>query len=165
MSFKAMQWVLEQEDVKFPDRFVLFILAYRDNHDDPHGCYPSFNRMAKDTGLSRREIIYSIQRLVKSGKLKSESRKKTDGTDSSNYYTFPQVWNVVENSHRGVVHGVHREGAPRRKGVVHGVHPNLLKRTVKEPSRSALSLPPDEQKQFQGKFLAEMKRIAEAKGL
>jgi hypothetical protein len=164
LSFKAQQWVLEQEDVKGVDKWVLFVLAFRDNHDEPHGCYPSFNRMAKDCGLDRRTIIRVLNRLEVSGKIASSPRKKVNGDPSSNYYSFPQVWKVVEK--KVVAHG-HQGSGTRGKRVVAQRHPNLLKTlTKREPSRSALpELPPEEQKQFQNNFLATMRKIMGDKSL
>lgn len=168
LSFKAQQWALEQDDVRFPDKFVLFMLAYRDNHDEPHGCYPSLNRMAKDCGLSRRTVIRSIKRLVKSGKVKSERRHKVNGDPSSNYYSFPTVWegSVTQSPPPSkVVSRRHRGSALRSPRVVSDSHPNLLDGTIEEPSRSAQPLPPEENKKFQEKFLAEMKKMSGSKSL
>ena len=81
MSYKAQQWALDQDDVFGLDKFILFILAYRDNHDEPHGCWPSQSRMAEDCGVSRRQINYSLkklERLVSSDRMRGylRTRKK-----------------------------------------------------------------------------------------
>src|SRR5580704_6551000 len=95
MSYKAQQWALEQNDVFGLDKWVLFILAYRDNHDEPHGCWPSQSRMATDCGVSRRAINYSLKKLEKLGKVHRQRRTSPEGDPDSTYYTFPQVWGVV----------------------------------------------------------------------
>jgi DNA-binding transcriptional MocR family regulator len=164
VSYAAQQWALEQKDVKGIDKWVLFMLAYRDGHDEPHGCWPSLNRMATDCGVSRRTIIRAIQRLVSSGKVMSEERRKCNGDRSSNRYSFPQVWKLAEKS---VVTRSHQGSVRKRKLVVTQSHPNLKELTKREPSRSALpvSLPIDEQRQLQNNFLAAMKKIAGGKSL
>ena len=160
LSFKAQQWALEQEDVKGLDKWVLFILAYRDSHDEPHGCFPSFNRMAKDCGLSRATIMRCVARLISSKKISRIVRRKKAGHPDSNYYHFPQVWGeqVVANSNQG--------GVRKRRGVVANSAPNQkLTGSEQETTRAqkpsaAPSLSIEEQKEAQRKFLAMMKRVS-----
>jgi hypothetical protein len=170
VSFKAIQWALEQEDVFGLEKSVLIILAFRDAHDEPHGCFPSLNRMASDCGINRSTVIRLIKRLVEKGKVKSDPRRRPTGESSSNYYTFPQVWAVeisVENKkkQKRVVatryHGSRKEG----ERVVAPGDPNLKGLTVNEPSRSALPVSPSEEQQFKNNFLSEMKRVAGEKSL
>lgn len=163
MSFKSMQWVLDQEDVHGSEKFVLFVLAFRDNHDEPHGCWPSFNRMAQDCGIDRSTVIRSLRHLESLGKIKSEKRRDTKGGQSTNYYSFPLVWVVAKSHH--LVAPRHRGSGIQHKRVVAPRHPNLKELTVMEPSRSALPiLPPEEQRQLQNQFLAKMKQIVSAGG-
>jgi hypothetical protein len=166
LSFKAQQWALEQDDVKGLDKWILFILAYRDNPDEPHGCFPSINRMALDCGMNRRTVIRIIQRLEEAGKIKSETRRKVNGDRSSNYYSFPQVWKplVVAESHQ-VVAVRHQGSGIRGKKVVAVRHPNNKDLTEREHSRSALSLPAEEERKLQQQFLTTMKSIARGKAL
>jgi hypothetical protein len=166
LSFKAQQWALEQTEVKSPDKFVLFMLAYRDNPDEPHGCFPSLSRIAKDCGLSRSTVQSSIKRLLGSGKLRMEHRHGTRGHASSNYYTLPEVY-------RDAVHPTPRVGRKAVQGipgrgtrVYRQAVTNSKDLTEREPSRSALpALPPEEQKQFQNNFLATMRKIMGDKSL
>lgn len=162
MSYKAQQWVLEQTDISGLEKWVLFMLAYRDSHDEPHGCYPSVNRMARDCGVNRRTVMRILNRLVKMGKIHSEPRRKVSGDRSSNLYTFPQVW---QEGAKGVVAPRHYRSGVRRPGVVTPRHPNLKDLTNREPSRAALPIPIEENRKFQNQFLNEMKRIAGSKSL
>ena len=168
LSFKAQQWAIEQADVKSPDKFVLFMLAYRDNPDEPHGCFPSLNRIAKDCGLSRSTVQECIKRLLSTGKVKMEHRRGTKGHPSSNYYTMPGVYRDAVHPPLGVyrqaVHGIPGRGTRVYRQAV----PNSKDLTKKEHSRSALpvsDLSEQEQKQMQDKFLGTMKSIMEGKTL
>lgn len=117
MSYKAQQWVLEQTDIRGVDKWVLFMLAYRDNHEDPHGCFPSLNRMAKDCGFSRSTVQASIERLKKSGKVRVENRTDNKGDADSNWYTLPLVWVCREPVHPmpGAGTQVYRQPVPNHK--------------------------------------------------
>jgi DNA-binding transcriptional MocR family regulator len=94
MSFKALAWALGQ-GVKNPDKAVLIVLAYRDNHDEPHGCYPSLVRMAEDCGLDKSTIVRCLERLEASGKIARKARVDENGRQTSNYYSFPEVYSVA----------------------------------------------------------------------
>jgi hypothetical protein len=92
MSFEAMTWTLKQDDVLGNEKWVLFMLAYRDNPDEPHGCFPSMRRIAKDCGIDKMTVQRCVRSLVKSGKISEEKRKTPKGEPTSSRYTFPQVW-------------------------------------------------------------------------
>ncbi len=124
MSFQAMAWAVKQ---KLPtrDKFVLLMLA---NYANEFGkCWPSFNRLADDTGLCRRSIILSLQTLSSGGLIDVEERK-LDGQNITNIYTVrldsgelirshtvsegsAVVAPVVNELHHGVVQQMHRGSA------------------------------------------------------
>lgn len=93
LSFQAMGWALEQKEIFGNDKYVLFMLAYRDNPDEPHGCYPSLARIASDCGIDKSTVVRSLDKLESSRKIKRTPRKKPDGTDSSTHYSLIGVWN------------------------------------------------------------------------
>ena len=129
VSYKAQQWVLEQQDVHGSDKFVLFMLAYRDNHDDPHGCWPSINRIASDCGLNRSTVRRAVYRLIDAGKIKVLSRRSQDGDSETNYYYLPQVWVGADSTHPVGAHSTHPGaqstggGGTMHRGVGRTMHP------------------------------------------
>lgn len=92
MSFKALTWALEQTDVEGLEKFVLFMVAYRDNHDSPHGCFPSLERIAKDCGIARSTAAQHITSLEEKNKIKKTNRFDDKGNQLTNYYELPSVW-------------------------------------------------------------------------
>ena len=73
MSLDATRWAWLQ-DVRPSHKLVLLSLADRAGED--HVCYPSFDRLIKDTGLHRETIMEAIQQLEK---LKLVKVSRTDG--------------------------------------------------------------------------------------
>jgi hypothetical protein len=124
LSFKALYWAFEQE-IHNPEKSVLIALAYRDNHDEPHGCWPSIPRIAKDCGLSERSVQYCIERLVNLGLVNRKLRPH-----KSTFYYMPLVW---------LVQGVHHPGASQSPPLVQGVHPEPKVLTVRERKPRAQS--------------------------
>ena len=89
MSFKALDWAIDQgNDLTSAEKFVLVVLAYRDNHDEPHGCYPSLKRLAKDCNLSRRTAVRAIRSLERKNKISI----RRSGKHGSNHYQITGVW-------------------------------------------------------------------------
>src|ERR1700722_7466841 len=120
LSFKALAWAFDQ-DIASPAKAVLIAMAYRDNHDEPHGCYPSIPRIARDCGISTRTAQNCIRYLE--GRRLITSRPRPN---KSTFYSMPLAW---------VVQDVHQGGAPRAPGVVQDVHPEPKGLTVSEPKR------------------------------
>jgi hypothetical protein len=131
MSFDAMSWALKQDDVFGNEKWVLFMMAYRDNHEEPHGCFPSMRRLACDCGIDKMTVCRAIQALVQKGKITEQKRRGKSGAPISSYYYFPQVYALrihgVRATHTGGVRTTHTE-------------PNNLTGTQRKPraqSRSA----------------------------
>lgn len=115
MSFQAMAWAVKQ---KLPtrDKFVLLMLA---NYANEIGkCWPSFNRLAEDTGLCRRSIILSLQALSANGIIDVEERK-LDGQNITNIYTVRHGSSEFMQSHDGL--GSSAVVTPPVQGLHHGV--------------------------------------------
>lgn len=192
MSFKALAWAFDQE-LPNPQKAVLVALAYRDNHDEPHGCFPSLARVAQDCGLSRSTVVRCVRTLVSIGLVHRAPRRDPHGDQTTSWYTFPEVWGVVSHSTYPGSHsaypGAHSTygGVTQHLGVVsHSTtEPKALTGTERKtgpqearPAPPPSSPPPsnsepgspsapsaDEQKHGQRNFLAEMRRIAEGKSL
>jgi hypothetical protein len=92
MSFAAMQWALEQKGLRALDKWVLFMLAYRDNPEPPHGCFPSIARIADDCGTSRPSVKRAIKRLAQQGKLTITHRSSEASGLTSSFYSLPGVF-------------------------------------------------------------------------
>ena len=82
MSFQAMAWAAAQ---KLPtrDKFVLIMMA---NYADEIGkCWPSLNRIASETSMSKSTVQLAIKALDDAGFLRVEKRSQ-DGVSLPNYY-------------------------------------------------------------------------------
>jgi hypothetical protein len=98
MSFKALAWAFAQDDLRNPEKSVLIALAYRDNRDEPHGCFPSLARVAKDCGLDRSTVVRCLQVLISQGKIHRKARTDAQGDKATSVYSFPLVWGVGANN-------------------------------------------------------------------
>lgn len=68
MSFEAANWVKGNSVLKGNSRFVLVVLADR-AHEIGDKCWPSINRVASDTGLSRSTVKRHIAKAEEVGEL------------------------------------------------------------------------------------------------
>lgn len=125
MSFKALAWAIEQTDVAGLEKFVLTMIAYRDSHDYPHGCYPSMERIASDCGISRSTVAEHLNSLEEKGKIRRTQRFNGQGGLTSNFYDIPEVWDGGSESRggspksgRGVVQRSDRGSPAVGQGVV-----------------------------------------------
>ena len=82
MSFQAMAWAVGQK-LPSKDKFVLVMMA---NYADEDGkCWPSLNRLADDTSMSRSTVQLAIKGLEAAGILRIE-RREQDGVNLPNHY-------------------------------------------------------------------------------
>jgi len=84
MSYKAMDLVFEQHIADPQAKFVLIAIAK--HADDNMQAFPSMNRLALLTGMSRRTVQRKINYLNQNGHLKVFNRSK-GGKKTSNLYT------------------------------------------------------------------------------
>jgi hypothetical protein len=96
---------------------------------DGSGCFPSYAKIADESGLGRRTVIDHVQKAVDAGYLTLEHRERENGSSTSNLYqpTMP----VVQELHQG--------GATAALGVVQELHPHntpSLTPQLSEPSVS-----------------------------
>jgi predicted transcriptional regulator len=61
-------------------------LAIVNYADDSGNCYPSYKRLADDTGYARRQCIKAMGELVDIGLIKKYGRARNDGGQTSNSY-------------------------------------------------------------------------------
>lgn len=96
MSYKAMDAVF---DADIDDGLAKYVLLAIAKHADDQGeCYPSGERLAKLTGLSRRTVLRKIGWLEKAGYLSIKRRTK-EGKKTSNLYGVTLSHGVVTESH------------------------------------------------------------------
>ena len=98
MSFEALAWAFRQDDLTNPTKSVLIVLAYRDNHDEPHGCFPSLARIAKDIGVHPSTVVRCLDFLEDLGLVKRTRRSDEKGDPTSTFYQLPRVWGVIADS-------------------------------------------------------------------
>lgn len=141
MSAKATFWAWEQETPKASDKFVLLCLANCHN-DDTKRCDPSVNYIAAQTGMDRKTVMTSIERLTESQII---SPNKRFGTSTS-YTLFIDVTSTKNGTST-------KTGTSTKNGtrpVPKTGHPPVPKtvpkpkRNLKEPKRAIATKLPDD---------------------
>lgn len=97
MSFDAMRWAAVQVAPTY-SKMILMVIANKAN--DKNQCWPSMAALARETGMSRRHVIRSLNKLISLGLISREHRFK-DNHHRSNLYTL----NVVTPAKLKVVGG------------------------------------------------------------
>ena len=116
MSLSLLGDVFES-DLPPSERLVALALA---NHADEEGvCWPSVKRIIACTGLTKRTILRSLDRLEETGWLIRQKRLDALGRNRSNVYGFTRVSQC------------HRRVSERHPGRVSQCHPESLR---EEPS-------------------------------
>lgn len=100
------------------EKLVLAVLA---SYADEQGyCWPAIRTVARDSGLSERQVQYSLKRLKEIGALEIARRTDAEGASTSNGF-----WMLgYDRKVAGGVQEVHQGGAEAAPGGVHMVHPN-----------------------------------------
>jgi hypothetical protein len=70
MSMRMMTQVWERSQHK--GRELLLMLAIADNANDQGTAYPSLHTLAKKTRITRRNVIFLVKKLIRSGELRVE---------------------------------------------------------------------------------------------
>jgi hypothetical protein len=116
MSFQAMTWAVEQE-LPAMQKIVLLMLANRTNHDTGF-CYPSHERLAKECGMSKRSMIYQIEKIEGAGLITVIRSSDERGLKSLNKYqlNIPKNGSATDSlpsavKSPGVVQLVHKGSA------------------------------------------------------
>lgn len=128
-----MRRVRDAEDLPAPAKLVAIAIGLRASQDG--SCYPSYEQIAKDTGLVRRTAVTHTQRLVRDGWLLAIPRCNGHGHQSNIYQLVDNRVGVVQEMHQ-VVQEMHPLGgardAPRRR---------IPKEEVAEPSAEPVDNP------------------------
>lgn len=88
MSYKALNWAWELEELRSSQKFVLIALA--DMADDKHSCFPGQDRLAAMTGMSVDTVSRAVRALERRGLLRRVARRRANGYRTSDRY-FLQV--------------------------------------------------------------------------
>lgn len=86
MSFSALRWAIEQNDIPAAAFRVLVHLANR--HDPTNGCFPSHECLAADAGCSLSTINDQLRVLENAGKIRRIRRKSRSGHRLSTRYVL-----------------------------------------------------------------------------
>lgn len=87
MSWQAVTWVLENSEATLGSRLILICIASHANREG-RNAFPSIDTIAKETLMSRREIIYAIQSMEELGEL---IVIRGIGRGNPNHYELPKV--------------------------------------------------------------------------
>ncbi len=83
-----MNWACDEDGLRVAEKSVLNAIAhhFNDAHDR---CFPSYARICRDSGLSRRAVSDAVKSLEVRGLLKVERRGKAGGGRTTNNYYLP----------------------------------------------------------------------------
>lgn len=84
MSWQATSWVIAHSEHKGSALLTLLCIANCAN-ENGSDCWPTFDRLAKDTRMSKRQLMRVIEKLEESGEL---GVKRSEGR-YPNHYSFP----------------------------------------------------------------------------
>jgi len=100
MSWQAVTWVLEESRATLGARLVLLSVA---SHANREGCesWPALNTIARETRMSRRQVIRCVHTLEASGELRVVLGGHRSG--DTNHYELPHVegWLAALANRRG----------------------------------------------------------------
>jgi len=135
VSLDASRWAWEQQCPDATAKLVLLALANRcaKERGGVCECFPSLNRIARDTQLSRGAVVKAAKRLDAAGLV----RRDPGGPGRATTYRLPvgtratgdsapRAPSGAQGSARDARHGARREpdSAPDAPALVHHVHPN-----------------------------------------
>lgn len=90
--------LLENRDLRSPDRHVLLMLAFRHNHTTKI-CNPSHKRIAKDTGLGVSTVKRALHVLRQAGFITWKAQQKTGSNENErNQYSIPYTFDPEDPS-------------------------------------------------------------------
>ncbi len=122
MSFIHTKAVLESSKTKGPSRAILLALSIR--ADDDGFCWPSFSRIAADSGVARRTVARCLPEIVALGELRVEARsvpvETGGGRQTSNAY-YLLLGSVTQSppSHKVGTHSPQGRDSQSRRVVSH----------------------------------------------
>ncbi|MCE0495750.1 helix-turn-helix domain-containing protein [Vibrio salinus] len=128
MSRAANDWAWSL-NIK-PASLKLLLLSMADRADEYHCCYPSIERLVKDTGLNRKTIMSGIDKLINAGLLRDTGERK-GATQRVKVYQL----NLIEIDEQISL----RSNSPKN-GIIPKTEPSQ-KRTLNSPENGTLNSP------------------------
>lgn len=108
-SYFSWQHAIRAAKLEPPTKLILYTIATR-MAADGSGCFPSYNTMAADSGMSRRSVITHVEKAVLAGLLKVINRRDEAELNKSNVYQIVMPKGSAGGA-LGVVQEVHYGGA------------------------------------------------------
>jgi DNA-binding transcriptional regulator YhcF (GntR family) len=123
----------------------LTLLAMADRTNEDHECWPSYERLEKDTGLNRKTVSKNIMTLVEQGYLEDTGKRKGKTGQTRVYkFTFKasQKRNSSENgtvinSPKNGTHTSTENGTLKASQKRYAEPPSLLNHPIEPPKESA----------------------------
>lgn len=85
MSYRTIDWVYNQQ-LPAQDKLILVYIAKCENEQGP--CFASVKLLAAKCGVSARTVQRILKKLCEAGLVSSTPRFRTDGSQTSNFYTI-----------------------------------------------------------------------------
>lgn len=135
MSYSTIDWVYNQK-LPAQEKLILVYIAKCENPSEP--CFASVRHLANKCGVSTRTIQRVLKKLCSAGYVTSTPRFRSDGSQTSNFYTI----NVIENDTAvSPPHDINVAGGSGRIGSP----PTVAKVTDQElPKKTKSKTPPRE---------------------
>ena len=89
MSIHAINWAVEVcERINVPpsERLILMIIA-KHHHEKTGECFPSYDKIAKQSGFQRRKVIYAVAEIEANGLIFTQKRRQ-NGHQGSNHFVL-----------------------------------------------------------------------------
>lgn len=95
MSYRTIDWVYNQQ-LHAQDKLILVYIAKCENEQEP--CFASVKLLAAKCGVSARTVQRILKKLCEVGLVSSTPRFRTDGSQTSNFYTINVARDVTAMS-------------------------------------------------------------------
>jgi len=139
VSRKSNDWAWDQP-IK-PASMKLTLLAMADRTNEDHQCWPSYERLEKDTGLNRKTVSKNIMQLVEQGYLEDTgNRKGKTGRTIVYQFTFKSSQKrnhsengTVSNSPKSGTNNNTKNGMIKSSQKRYSEPPSLLNHPIEPP--------------------------------
>ena len=118
-----MTWAVKQE-LPAMQKIVLLMLANRTNHDTGL-CFPSHDTLTKECGMSKRSVVYQIEKLEEAGLINVIRSTNAKGEKNANRYKLnlsggsaTDALGVVQELHGGSATDAHKPVIKPKRTVV-----------------------------------------------
>ena len=147
-AFFSWQHAIRSSKLESTTKLVCYTI-WSHMASDGTGCFPSYNLIAEESGLSKRAVILHVAKAVEAGFLAVEGRLRESGSTSTNLYrpTMP-----------GGVHDVHPGGAPDALGEGAPNAPLIRDHLSNNPSKNT-PLPPARFDEFWSAWPAHTRKV------